>query len=113
MTVRLACLMVALASGAFPGSAKEAGPVCGRPEVLAKVADGLAQSGLSAAVDLTGAGQVPTADGRIVRCAVRLTTQYFDTNHYGFTPQYQTRVFEYFVRAGRNGLFVSAVDGSF
>ena len=95
----------------LPSLAREPGPLCGHPEVLEQVAEILARRGSPARIEAGGVGEVPTSDQRIVRCAVRLTSRFYDTDRYGYAPQHQASVFQYLVRAGQNGLFVSAADG--
>ena len=110
LALRPACLVAVLTLAAVPCLAQESGPVCGRPEVLAAVADELAQRGSEAVIQPDAVGQVPTRDTKTVLCAVRLTTQFFDTNRFGYEPQYRAETFQYYVRAARNGLFVRPAD---
>lgn len=111
MYARLAYFTAILSFAGLPSLASDAGPVCGRPEVLEKVADILAQRGSPARIELGGIGEIPTSEARTVRCAVRLNTRFYDTDRYGYTPQHHAATFHYLVRAGHNGLFVTAADG--
>lgn len=74
------------------------------------VAEILTRRGTPALIE-AGAGEVPTREANTVRCAVRLNTRFYDTDRYGYAPQYRAATFQYLVRTGQNGLFVTAADG--
>ena len=85
------------------------GPVCSRPEVLDVVATDIARNGVASTIVPGGVGEIPTVLPGAVRCAVRVSTRFFDTNRFGLVPQYRVSVLEFTVRSGRNGLFVDAI----
>lgn len=87
------------------------GPVCGAPEVLEIVARLLDERGLPALIVAPPVGQAPTSRPDTVLCAVRLQREVFDTNRFGAVPQYFQQTYEYTVRRGLNGLFVTAAGG--
>ena len=58
-----------------------------------------------------GIGEIPPASPGPVRCAVRVRTTHFDTNRFGYAPQYKLSVLEFTVRVARNGLFVDVAGG--
>lgn len=109
LQARPAYLAVIFSLTASPSLAADPGPVCGRPEVLDMVAEILARRGTPALIE-AGAGEIPTREANTVRCAVRLNTRFYDTDRYGYVPQYRAATFQYLVRAGQNGLFVTAAD---
>lgn len=106
-----AYLAAILAFTALPSLGSDLGSVCARVEVLDQVAEILAQRGSPAQIEAGGVGEIPTSEIQTVRCAVRLNTRFYDTDRYGYEPQYRAADFQYFVRTRRNGLFVSAADG--
>ena len=110
LQVRLAYLAVVLSLAASPSPATNPGSVCSRPEVLDMVAEMLARRGTPALIE-AGVGEIPTREANTVQCAVRLNTRFYDTDRYGYVPQYRAATFQYLVRTGQNGLFVTAADG--
>ena len=87
------------------------GPVCGAPEVLDIVSRILEEHGLSAVIVAPPIGQAPTSRPDTVVCAVSLQREVFDTNRFGSVPQYRAQTYEYTVRRGFNGLFVTPEGG--
>lgn len=85
-------------------------PICSRNEVLDVVADAIAQRGAATVIMPGSVGEIPTASPDLFRCSVRVQTTYYDTNRYGAVPQVRLSILQFTVRAGRNGLFVDAVD---
>ena len=111
MLARRVCLAVLLSLAASPLLADNPKTVCGRPEVLDMVTDMLIRRGSAARIEPGGAaGEIPTREANTVRCAVRLSARYHNTDRYGYAPQFQSATFQYFVRTGQNGLFVTAAD---
>ena len=96
-----------------PGAAMAGvpGPVCGAPEVLEIVARMLVRRGPPAVIVAPPVGEVPTDRPDTVLCAIRVQREVFDTNHFGAIPQYREQTYEYTVRYGFNGLFVTAEGG--
>lgn len=86
------------------------GPICARNEVLDVVADDIARRGIPAVIVPGDVGQIPTAMPGTIRCAVRLSETYYDTNRFGYAPQLRRSIVEFTVRSGRNGLFVDQID---
>lgn len=85
------------------------GLLCSRPEVLDVVAVDIARGGMPRVIVPGEIGEAPTGRPDTVRCAVRISTQFYDTNQFGFAPQYRLSILEFTVRSGRNGLFVDAL----
>ena len=84
--------------------------VCAQPEVIQLVDEGISRL-IPGSVREPGAiAQVPTGDPRVIRCAVRFSTPFLDTDRFGYAVQLRQGVYEYDVRVGRNALFVSAAD---
>lgn len=106
-----AALALLLAAQAPARAGQEEAPICNRPEVLDAVAAGLVARGSTAELERDAAGQVPGGQPGLVLCAVRMRLQYFDTNRFGYRPLYTYGVHLYYVRAGRNGYFVSDGGG--
>ncbi len=86
-------------------------PLCGTPEVLDIVSRILEERGLSALIVAPPVGQVPTSRPDTVLCSVSLQRVVFDTNRFGSVPLYRAGIYEYTVRRGFNGLFVTPAGG--
>lgn len=114
MPIRAFALLAVLAAPvAAPVAAlADAGPVCGRPEVLDVVDGILAARGSAARIEAGMVGQAPAANPAAALCAVRLLDRYYDTSRFGPVPQYVERTFRFTVRRARNGLFVDASGGA-
>ena len=87
------------------------GPLCGAPEVLDIVSRILEERGLSALIVAPPVGQAPTSRPDTVLCSVNLQRVVFDTNRFGSVPLYRAEIYEYTVRRGFNGLFVTPAGG--
>ena len=81
-------------------------PVCARPAVLQRVAEILQQAGRELELDPEPIGEVSTAPGPLVRCAVRGHTIGYDTNRYGLSPLYEPIIVNYTLELRQNGIFV-------
>ncbi len=103
-TLGLAALAWATATHADPL------PICAQPEVIQLVDEGIARQVPGSVREPGAVAQVPTDDPRIVRCGVRFSTPFLDTDHFGYAVQFRPGVYEYDVRVGRNALFVSAAN---
>ena len=106
------CLIVAALLLA-PAAARAGVPVllCGTPEVLGIVSQILEERGLSALVVAPPVGQAPTSRPDTVLCSVNLQRVVFDTNRVGSVPLYRAELYEYTVRRGVNGGFVTPAGG--
>jgi hypothetical protein len=111
MTVQKCLLTAAMLLAPAAAMAGVPGPACGTPEVLEIVARILNEHGLPALFVAAPVGQVPTSRPDTVLCAVRLQREVFDTNRFGSIPQYRERTYEYTVRRGYNGVFVTGEGG--
>ena len=86
------------------------GPVCGLPEVLDVVAQELAAQGVHGGLDERSVGERSMPGGATVLCAVKVLLPYYDTDHFGYAPQFRLVVRTYRVRRQPNSLLVDLLD---
>lgn len=100
-------LLAALAT--FPAAAQPP-PVCARPEVLRVVRRELDRAGIDAAFTASGVGERSVPGSATTLCSVKLLFRTFDTNRYGYAPQYRMVVRGYEVQRQPNSFLVRLLD---
>ena len=103
--LRMLALSAVLAAVALPASA--ASPICLVPTVVDRMAAGLTGNPYYTRLDPRLIVESPTADPRVVRCAVCALITLYDTSRLGPGPVARCEPRAFTVRALRNGFVVS------
>ncbi len=99
-------LLLTFASAPALAGGDKLEPVCAGMNVLDRLAEALRQAGRPQFLERATVGEVSTAPGNLIRCAVRAHRLAFDTNRDGTLPLDQTQVVQYTLELRHNGIFL-------